>query len=143
MIPLGAQASVAASSDMNAKKGLCAIVCDIDARARELIARGMVTCHRLSPVVHHMTKTSEVWCLKDTLLPCDIPALLCACTQNMLACCMYFVTLIHTHRHRDTRTHTHLQVRARTHTHTHTHTQTHMHAQTHSSRLLSALVHAH
>lgn len=52
MIPLGAQASVAASSDMNAKKGLCAIVCDIDARDRELIARGMVTCHRLSPAVH-------------------------------------------------------------------------------------------
>lgn len=50
MIPLGAHASVAASNDMKARKGLWAMVWDMEARARELIASGMVTCHLLSPV---------------------------------------------------------------------------------------------
>ena len=49
MMPLGAHARVAARRDMNAKKGLWAIVWDMAARATELIANGIVTCHCLSP----------------------------------------------------------------------------------------------
>ena len=49
MMPLGAQARVAVSRDGKASRGWLAMVWDIEASAKELIANGSVTCHRLSP----------------------------------------------------------------------------------------------